>query len=100
MKKPISKISLKDEKIFVQYFNSSRFSFLGAAMIGPIMSNVEVPAYKIVKKEQNIEFVRQYPPLIIAEVKTAGSRQDSIGNGFRILADFIFGNNEEKNNFQ
>ena len=65
----------------------------GAAMIGPIMSNVEVPAYKIVKKEQNIE-IRQYPPLIIAEVKTAGSRQDSIGNGFRILADFIFGNNE------
>ena len=65
----------------------------GAAMIGPIMSNVEVPAYKILKKEQNIE-IRQYPPLIIAEVKTAGSRQDSIGNGFRILADFIFGNNE------
>ena len=65
----------------------------GAAMIGPIMSNVEVPAYKILKKEQNIE-IRQYPPLIIAEVKTAGSRQDAIGDGFRILADFIFGNNE------
>ena len=66
---------------------------LGAAMIGPIMSNVEVPAYKILKKEQNIE-IRQYPPLIIAEVKTAGSRQASISDGFRILADFIFGNNE------
>ena len=63
------------------------------AMIGPIMSNVEVPAYKILKKEQNIE-IRQYPPLIIAEVKTAGSRQASISDGFRILADFIFGNNE------
>ena len=70
----------------------------GAAMIGPIMSNVEVPAYKIVKKEQNIE-IRQYPPLIIAEVKTAGSRQASIGDGFRILADFIFGNNEGKTTF-
>ena len=66
---------------------------VGAAMIGPIMSNVEVPAYKILKKEQNIE-IRQYPPLIIAEVKTAGSRQASISDGFRILADFIFGNNE------
>ncbi len=68
----------------------------GAAMIGPIMSNVEVPAYKILKKEQNIE-IRQYPPLIIAEVKTAGSRQASISDGFRILADFIFGNNEGEN---
>ena len=57
------------------------------------MRNVEGPAYKILKKEQNIE-IRQYPPLIIAEVKTAGSRQASISDGFRILADFIFGNNE------
>ena len=34
--------------------------------------------------------------MIIAEVKTTGSRQDSINNGFRVLADFIFGNNEGK----
>ena len=81
------------KKIFVAILVLIIVLVFGAAMIGPIMSNVEVPAYKIVKKEQNIE-IRQYPPLIIAEVKTAGSRQDSIGNGFRILADFIFGNNE------
>ena len=81
------------KKIFVAILLTVVVLAFGAAMIGPIMSNVEVPAYKILKKEQNIE-IRQYPPLIIAEVKTAGSRQDSIGNGFRILADFIFGNNE------
>lgn len=81
------------KKIFVAILVLIVVLVFGAAMIGPIMSNVEVPAYKILKKEQNIE-IRQYPPLIIAEVKTAGSRQDSIGNGFRILADFIFGNNE------
>ena len=68
---------------------------IGAAMVGPIMSNVEVPAYKILKTEKDIE-IRQYPPLIIAEVNTAGSRQTSISDGFRILADFIFGNNQGK----
>ena len=81
------------KKIFVAILLTVVVLAFGAAMIGPIMSNVEVPAYKILKKEQNIE-IRQYPPLIIAEVKTAGSRQDAIGDGFRILADFIFGNNE------
>ena len=86
-------LSKMKKKIFVAILLIVVVLVFGAAMIGPIMSNVEVPAYKILKKEQNIE-IRQYPPLIIAEVKTAGSRQDSIGNGFRILADFIFGNNE------
>ena len=86
-------LSKMKKKIFVAILLIVVVLVFGAAMIGPIMSNVEVPAYKIVKKEQNIE-VRQYPPLIIAEVKTAGSRQASIGDGFRILADFIFGNNE------
>ena len=86
-------LSKMKKKIFVTTILLLSVLAFGAAMIGPIMSNVEVPAYKILKKEQNIE-IRQYPPLIIAEVKTAGSRQASISDGFRILADFIFGNNE------
>ena len=65
-------------------------------MVGPIMSNVEIPDYKILEKTENIE-IRRYPPLIVAEVRTTGSREDSIGAGFRILADFIFGNNKEEN---
>ncbi len=86
-------LSKMKKKIFVATILLLSVLAFGAAMIGPIMSNVEVPAYKILKKEQNIE-IRQYHPLIIAEVKTAGSRQASISDGFRILADFIFGNNE------
>ena len=86
-------LSKMKKKIFVTTILLLSVLAFGAAMIGPIMSNVEVPAYKILKKEQNIE-IRQYPPLIVAEVKTAGSRQASISDGFRILADFIFGNNE------
>lgn len=61
-------------------------------MIGPIMSNVERPPYKILSSEKNIE-IRQYNPMIIAEIKVQGERDKAINEGFRALADYIFGNN-------
>ena len=61
-------------------------------LAGPVMSNVEKPDYKVVKTEQNIE-IRQYEPMIIAEVEVFGKRKDAINDGFRLLADYIFGNN-------
>ena len=61
-------------------------------LAGPIMSNVEKPDYKVIQSEQNIE-IRQYEPMIIAEVEVDGKREDAIGDGFRLLADYIFGNN-------
>ena len=60
--------------------------------IGPIMSNVETPKYKIINSKNNIE-IREYDPMIIAEVKVIGERKNSINEGFKILADYIFGNN-------
>ena len=65
---------------------------IGIATLGPIMSNVEVPNYQVVNAENNIE-VRQYSPMIVAEVEIKGQREDAIGDGFRLLADYIFGNN-------
>ena len=61
-------------------------------LAGPVISNVEKPDYKIIQSEQNIE-IRQYEPMIIAEVEVDGKREDAIGDGFRLLADYIFGNN-------
>ena len=61
-------------------------------LAGPVMSNVEKPDYKVVQSEQNIE-IRQYKPMIIAEVEVDGKREDAIRDGFRLLADYIFGNN-------
>jgi hypothetical protein len=37
--------------------------------------------------------IRRYEPMIIAEVEVRGKRRDAVGNGFRQLADYIFGNN-------
>ena len=65
---------------------------IGIITLGPIMSNVEVPSYKVVNTANNIE-VRQYSPMIVAEVQIKGQRKDAIGDGFRLLADYIFGNN-------
>ena len=61
-------------------------------LAGPVMSNVEKPDYKVIQSEQNIE-IRQYEPMIIAEVEIDGKRKDAIRDGFRLLANYIFGNN-------
>jgi DNA gyrase inhibitor GyrI len=65
---------------------------LGAALWGPIVSNVEQPKYQIAESSGNIE-IRNYPPMIVAEAEVSGDRRDAIGKGFRTIADYIFGNN-------
>ncbi|MGB8315578.1 MAG: heme-binding protein [Aestuariivirga sp.] len=65
---------------------------LGATLWGTIVSNVEQPKYKTIEADDNIE-IRDYPPMIIAEAEVAGERGEAISKGFRIIADYIFGNN-------
>jgi hypothetical protein len=67
-------------------------TLLAAALWGPIVSNVEQPKYQVVESSGNIE-IRDYAPQIVAEAEVAGDRRDAIGKGFRIIADYIFGNN-------
>jgi DNA gyrase inhibitor GyrI len=63
-----------------------------AALAGKIMGNVEQPDYKLVTSKENIE-IRDYPPMILAEVEVSGEKKQAISEGFKILADYIFGNN-------
>ncbi|MGB2931950.1 MAG: heme-binding protein [Methyloceanibacter sp.] len=65
---------------------------LGAALWGPIVSNVEHPKYNVVESSDNIE-IRDYAPMIVAEAEVSGDRREAIGKGFRIIANYIFGNN-------
>lgn len=65
---------------------------LGAALWGPIVSNVEHPKYQLVERSGNIE-LRDYAPMIVAEAEVEGERREAINKGFRIIADYIFGNN-------
>ena len=65
------------------------------SIIGPIMSDVEQPKYKVLLSDKIIE-IREYQPIIIAEVKIIGERKEAIKIGFKLLADYIFGNNQIK----
>jgi hypothetical protein len=56
------------------------------------MSQVEQAKYKVLESEGNIE-VREYEPTIVAEVAVQGERRQALNQGFRLIADYIFGNN-------
>jgi hypothetical protein len=65
---------------------------LAAASWGPIVSNVEQPNYAVVESDGKFE-IRDYAPMIVAETDVAGTREAAIREGFRTIADYIFGNN-------
>ena len=67
---------------------------IGCAMVGPIMSNnVEQPNYGVLSSSTDDIEIRRYAPMVIAEVEVRGAREEAISDGFRLLADYIFGNN-------
>ena len=64
----------------------------GAAAWGPIVSNVEQAKYTVVEQYDGIE-IRDYERMIVAGVEVSGERKEAINKGFRMIADYIFGNN-------
>lgn len=62
------------------------------SLSGTIMSQVSEPKFKVVASHGNIE-IREYDPILVAQVKVGGERKNAISEGFKILADYIFGNN-------
>ncbi|WP_411289816.1 SOUL family heme-binding protein [Sphingorhabdus sp.] len=65
---------------------------LGAVSWSAMASDVETPNYKVSGKSGDIE-IREYSPTIVAEATVEGDRDEAIQRGFRIIADYIFGNN-------
>ena len=62
----------------------------------------EEPRFSVLKtlsQEPHIE-VRRYAPMIVAEVATGGDMKESTSQGFRPLADYIFGNNVAKKSME
>jgi len=58
-------------------------------------SRVEQADYTVVKKMNDYE-IREYPVHIVAQTTVQGSYGESMGNGFRIVAGYIFGENTKK----
>jgi effector-binding domain-containing protein len=57
-----------------------------------VAANTEQPSYSVLDAEGDIE-VREYAPMMVAEVEVTGERDKAINQGFRMIADYIFGNN-------
>ena len=57
---------------------------------------IETPNYKVIKTLGDVE-IREYPQLILAQTKLGGKRYESNGNnGFGVVANYIFGGNQQK----
>lgn len=57
--------------------------------------NIETPEYKVLKKIDDAE-IRLYPMMLVAKTKlTDKSFDDQGSSGFRTIAGYIFGGNEE-----
>lgn len=65
---------------------------VSAAAWGLVVSNVEQARYTVAETRGNIE-LRDYAPMIVAEAEVSGERKEAIQQGFRMIADYIFGNN-------
>ena len=57
--------------------------------------SIETPKYNIVQKEGQFE-IREYQEYINASVEIESDFKSAINEGFRTLADYIFGNNRAK----
>ena len=55
----------------------------------------ELPPYSVSEKIDPIE-LREYKSQLVAEVRVSGSRKEAAEKGFRILANYIFGDNSVK----
>lgn len=69
-------------------------SALAAGLIswGAVASAVEQPDYTVIASSGDIE-IREYGSMIAAQAAVSGERQAAMSRGFRIIADYIFGNN-------
>ena len=63
------------------------FTFTGAVMA------TEEPKYTVLEKEPPFE-VRVYAPMIVAEVQVEGDLDGASSQGFRLIAAYIFGQNQ------
>ena len=68
----------------------------GLVMYSFTFKDIETPKYQVVKTFGKVE-IRKYPNLILAQTKLGSSEYKSSGNnGFRTVANYIFGGNSKQ----
>ena len=56
---------------------------------------IEEPKYTVIEKSEAYE-LRAYSPKVVAETLVSGSMDKASSAGFRLIADYIFGNNTSR----
>ena len=69
------------------------FILVLSVLVGAKAMATEKPDYSVVMTEGKFE-IREYPSMLLAEVKVTGDCRHSANRGFRKLAGFIFGDNQ------
>ena len=66
---------------------------LSLFLIGaPLAMATEEPSYRVTEKAEPFE-IREYSSLIVAQVEVPGDLSEASSAGFRLIANYIFGNN-------
>ena len=68
------------------------FSILTLLFFSNYLMAVDEPEFNSTFKDDNLE-IREYAPKILAQVSVLGDFNEATSKGFKLLADFIFGNN-------
>lgn len=80
------------------------YYILGAVIFGlliwitlsyAVIWTVKEPTYSVIENKNGYE-VREYAPYIMAVTSVSGTYDEATNQGFRIIADYIFGNNTKK----
>ena len=66
----------------------------GAAFLYLREKSIETPDHEAIETDGNFE-IRAYPALVVAQTLQHGSRDRALGNGFGLLADYIFAESRE-----
>lgn len=69
-------------------------AFIGLAVISRSAFALEKPQYTLISKSGKLE-IRSYEPVMIASTDLSGEYRQETRNGFRIIASYIFGGNQE-----
>jgi hypothetical protein len=85
-------------KQVTQTANGLKTPFYALMLVGlclfitPIAMAIEEPSYRVTTQSEPFE-IREYPPLIVAQVEVSGDLSEASSAGFRLIANYIFGNN-------
>lgn len=95
---------LREFFVFWAYTVLMYYYIIGAIVIGliiwvigsyAVVWSIEEPVYTVLEIKDGYE-IREYAPYIKAEAVVTGSYDEATSQGFRIIADYIFGNNTSK----